>query len=606
MRFIRRIRRGAAVSGLTIAMLATAAPAGAVTDQDDVGQPTNRQPGTGAGSVETTYPATVEYSFTLDEIVDDIGADQLHAAGVTGEGVTIAVIDTGVADVPGLDAPGKVIHGPDLSFEAGVPELYNRDSFGHGTVMASIIAGDDGVHGGFRGVAPGARILSLKVADNTGAVDVSQVIAAIDFVVDTRDDTDARVINLSYQGAGRADVRTDPLIAAVERAWAAGIVVVVSAGNHGDGRTGLGNPAQSPWVIAVAASAEVNGDEANDTIELVASDFSNVGRDRRHPDVTAPGERVLGLMAPGSRLATEHPHAVIEDRYLRGSGTSQAAAVVSGAAALLLQADPSMTPDEVKAALMLGADDIEDRELSMLEASPKVAAAAARVDRAGSKGASLERRQAELDRGLDVRSRKWSGSMIAGIRLDRMTGTGWLDVARAASLDVDGMVQDHRRSDGSGSLEDARGGVFVTLPDGSLLQGDVTFAGASWTGGSWTGGSWTGGSWTGGSWSGGSWTGGSWTGGSWTGDVWEGATWSGATWTGGSWTGGSWTGGSWSADVWEGASWSGGSWTGGSWTGATWTGGSWSGGSWTGATWTGATWTGGTWTNAGWAAIAWG
>ena len=283
-----------------------------------------------------------EASTSLAEVLETIGADELHDLGWTGAGIDIAVIDTGVNAVAGLDGFNKVIHGPDLSFESGT-QFYAQDTYGHGTAMASIIAGDDG--DGYQGVAPGARILSLKVADNTGAVDVSQVIAALDWVTQygQGEGLNVRVINLAYVTPSMQPYEIDPLADAVERAWEAGYVVVVSAGNEGVSTGGLTSPATDPFVIAVAA-AEGEG----------VADFSAAGT-QRLPDVMAPGNRILALAALDSRLAQEHPDAIIDGRFLRGSGTSQAAAVVSGSAALLLQQRPDLTPDQVKALLITGA-----------------------------------------------------------------------------------------------------------------------------------------------------------------------------------------------------------------------------------------------------------
>ncbi len=547
-------------------------------------------------------------SFTIGEIAEEIGAAQLYDLGLSGEGVTVAVIDTGVADVSGLDGDDKVIHGPDLSFEAGVPELYNRDSYGHGTVMASIIAGDERGRQGFQGIAPGARILSVKVADNTGAVDVSQVIAAIDFVIETKDETGARVINLSYRTDGGDDPSTDPLIAAVERAWDAGIVVVVSAGNDGDETGRLGNPALSPYVIAVASSGQSNKDG------LEVSSFSNNGNKNRAPDITAPGDRVLGLAAPGSRLVQENPGAFIDDRFLRGSGTSQAAAVVSGAVALLLEAQPDLTPDDVKLALMLGADDKKDRTLSaahkdknvetltgdlteldgwgdVLKAREKVAKeleklAEAQADLAEALAAGDEKEiekaeknvakaeakvakeeakvaeakakiadSAQATAGLEKLAEKWGGDKLGKIKLDKELGAGWINIARAVQYGPIGVAQDHPRSDGSGSLDAARGSAIALTPDGTEIVGDVTFAGSTWSGSTWSGSTWSGSTWSGSTWSGSTWSGSTWSGSTWSGSTWSGSTWSGSTWSGSTWSGSTWSGSTWSGSSWSGAEW---------------------------------------------------
>ncbi len=295
-------------------------------------------------SLPTIAAAADTQTNTVRDVAHRIGADPVLEAGFDGTGIDVAVIDTGVDPVQGLDGDDKLFIGPDFSFENGIPELNGRDTYGHGTVMASVIAGDNGPDG-FQGIAPGARIVSVKVADNTGAVDVTQVIAALDWVVEfgQRDGLNVRVINLSYVTDSNQRYEIDPLAAAVERAWNAGYVVVVSAGNAGGDTESLGNPAADPFVIAVAASDGPS-----------AALFSNQGSDDRSPDVLAPGYRILGLAAPQSRLVQENPSAVIDGTYLRGSGTSQAAAVVSGAAALLIDQRPELTPDQVKALLIVG------------------------------------------------------------------------------------------------------------------------------------------------------------------------------------------------------------------------------------------------------------
>jgi serine protease AprX len=179
---------------------------------------------------------------------------------ITGKGVTVALIDTGVSPVEGLDAAGKIINGPDLSLDGQAPNLRHLDGFGHGTHMAGIIAGRDsavpvaGATGAknFVGVAPDARVLNMKVATADGATDVSQVIAAIDWVVQHRNDNgmNVRVINVSYGTSSSQSYVLDPLAHAVENAWRAGVVVVAAAGNDGPGQV-LTMPAVDPYVIAV-------------------------------------------------------------------------------------------------------------------------------------------------------------------------------------------------------------------------------------------------------------------------------------------------------------------------------------------------------------------
>ena len=135
--------------------------------------------------------------WSMKSATEILGATDYWDAGFTGAGIDVAIIDTGVAPVPGLDAPGKVIHGPDLSFESQNPALARLDTNGHGTFMAGLIAGHDATltwpysrapEAAYRGVAPDARIVSVKVGVADGGVDVTQVIAAIDWVVDHRQD----------------------------------------------------------------------------------------------------------------------------------------------------------------------------------------------------------------------------------------------------------------------------------------------------------------------------------------------------------------------------------------------------------------------------------
>jgi serine protease AprX len=168
---------------------------------------------------------------------------------------------------------------------------------------------------------------------------VSQVIAAIDWAVQHRNSggLNIRVINLSYGTRSTQSYTIDPLAHAVENAWRHGIVVVTAAGNNGPG-TALSMPAADPYVIAVGAVDHVGTDTSDDDR---VSDFTNTGTPIRRPDLLAPGKSVVSLRTPGSYADRSHPEGLVtgdrHQRFFRGSGTSQAAAVVSGAVALLLQ-----------------------------------------------------------------------------------------------------------------------------------------------------------------------------------------------------------------------------------------------------------------------------
>ncbi len=452
----------------------------------------------------------------MTDVTVAIGAQQMWARGYDGTGIDIAVIDSGIAPVPGLDSAARIVNGPDLSFESQSTYYRYLDTFGHGTHMAGIIAGNDGTGGGFRGVAPGARLLNMKVATREGATDVSQVIAAIDWVVQHRNDgMNIRVLNLSFGTDGIQDRMVDPLAHAVESAWRNGIVVVVAGGNDGATLASLTNPAHDPMVLAVGAVDLAGTVSALD--DRVAP-FSSRGNSARSVDLVAPGVSIASLRNPGSSIDDAHPGAVVDQRFFRGSGTSQAAAVASGAAALLLDARPTLTPDQVKALL-----------------------------RASATPLLYDGRQAQ--------------------------GAGRLDVDLAArSLVPLGATQTWARSQGTGSLEGARGTEHIS-DNGIDLVGEQDIMGTRWNGAVWAPLASAGTAWSGGYWRSVQWAG----------TCWCGTSWTSKSWSGKSWSGKSWSGKSWSSDLWSGKSWSGKSWSGKSWSGKSWSGKSWSGSNWASA-----------------------
>ena len=213
-------------------------------------------------------------------------------------------------------------------------------------------------------MAPDARIVSLKVATADGGTDVSQVIAAIDWVVQHRNDNgmNIRVLNLSYGTNSSQWYGVDPLAFAVEQAWDAGIVVVAAAGNSGYQAKGsspaLANPAFDKRIIAVGASDSMGtATLADDTVP----DFSAAAKtgSARAPDFVAPGAHIQGLRVPNSYIDTHVAGvALLDERFMRGSGTSQSAAIASGAAALILDKFPNATPDQVKRLIKIGAYDM--------------------------------------------------------------------------------------------------------------------------------------------------------------------------------------------------------------------------------------------------------
>jgi serine protease AprX len=469
-------------------------------------------------------PAPVDDPGSMFWTSEVTGAADYWEAGITGNGVDVALIDSGVVAVDGLSIDGKVVHGPDLSFESQDPELAHLDTFGHGTHMAGIIAGRDsaaaatvapGEQDHFLGMAPDSRLVSIKVANADGSTDVSQVLAAIDWVVQHRNSNglNIRVLNLSFGTDGTQDYRLDPLTYAVEVAWRHGITVVVAAGNEGYGSEQLNNPAYDPTIIAVGgADSRGTYDEKDD----VVGDFSSRGDKSRRPDVVAPGKSVVSLRAPGSLIDELNPNGRVGERLMRGTGTSQAAAVVSGAVALMLEERPELTPDQVKYLLTSTAQKLMHTD-------------------AESQGKGM------IDLAA-VREEKTPSVSKASQATDPATGLGSLDAARGSSRLVD---------------------------DGVTLEGEIDIFGQSFTGSRWTTASatataWNDGEWNGSRWSGSSWSGSRWSGVEWTGSLWSGSRWSGSRWSGSRWSGSRWSG-SWSGDDWAGSRWSGSRWSGSDW-----------------------------------------
>ncbi|MDH4306014.1 MAG: S8 family serine peptidase, partial [Acidimicrobiia bacterium] len=408
---------------------------------------------------------------------------QIGMAGVaaTGRGVDIALIDTGVVPVDGLDTPHRVVNGPDLSFESQDPDLRYLDTYGHGTHMAGIMVSDAS---DVPGIAPGSRLVNLKVAAYNGAVDVSQVLAAIDWVVQNRtaNGLNIRVLNLSY-GTDSLDPADHDLISfATEQAWKAGIVVVAAAGNDGN-ETRLTSPAYNPYLIAVGA---VDGSLLG-TNQNPVPEFSNCGAER-NPDVVAPGRSISSLRDPGSYADVNYPEARSADgRQFVGSGTSQAAAVVSGAVAVLLEGRPALTPDQVKSVI--------SRSATPLPSAPSACI----------------------------------GAGLLNVGLAQSTWPSWRSRQR------------HAASTGLGTLEAARGSHHVEL-DGIPLAGEVDIFGNPFVAPKWVQVSAAGTAWENGYWNGSQLTGSGFTATSWAGPAWQGVSWSGVSWSGVSWSGVSWSG----------------------------------------------------------------
>ena len=282
----------------------------------------------------------------------------------TGSGVTVAVIDTGIdgghPDFNDANGTSRIIGSAVVNPLATTA----TDRYGHGTHVAGIIAGDstrrdatDSQYGHYVGIAPDADLVSVKIADDDGRATVLDAIYGLQFAVDHRDEYGIRIVNLSLESTVAESYRTDPLDAAVEAAWFQGIVVVAAAGNRGSDADAVHYaPGNDPYAVTVGAANDQGTATPKDDVVTPWSSRGTTQDGFVKPDVVAPGSGIVSTLPAQSAYADLCPACMGEAGYFRASGTSMAAPVVAGIAALLLQAHPSWTPNQVKRALRRSAE----------------------------------------------------------------------------------------------------------------------------------------------------------------------------------------------------------------------------------------------------------
>jgi serine protease AprX len=279
----------------------------------------------------------------LDIAAPVVNAPDAWSNSLTGKGVGVAVIDTGVYPHPDLN--GRISAFKDFVNKKTAP----YDDHGHGTHVAGDIA-SDGISSNalYRGPAPGCNIIGIKVLDGSGSGRLSTVIQGIQWCIENKDRHGIRIINLSLGSIPSQSYREDPVCQAVEQAWKQGIVVCAAAGNDGPGSGTIYSPGTDPAVITVGSM--------NDKNKIDFSGYSVAGYSSRgptidnlvKPDVLSPGTNIISLLSPDSTLDRQNRRARVGKEYLALSGTSMAAPVCSGIVALLLEAKSTLTPDEVK------------------------------------------------------------------------------------------------------------------------------------------------------------------------------------------------------------------------------------------------------------------
>ena len=420
-----------------------------------------------------------------------------------GSGVTVAVVDTGVADVAGL--AGRVTH-LDVTGEG------TGDGYGHGTFVAGLVAGGGDSDGSYAGVAPGARVLDIRVADDKGRTDLLTVLSGLELVDPAR----VQVLNLSLSSGIDLPYQFDPLSQALETLWRKGVLVVVPAGNDGPNAATVSSPGTDPLLLTVGGLDE--GGTAATSDDAVA-DWSARGpapQGVAKPDLVAPGAHLISLRAPDSKVDKGNKKARVDDAYFRGSGTSFSTAVVSGAAAVLLAQRPGLVPGQLKA-LMTGTS-------------------------------------------YDAR----------GLRDANAAGAGGLDIAKAQAAPAPTVPTDAAPSiPGDPQVWDA----FVkALISKDRKQAASSWSALSpearnWAASSWSSLSPAARNWAASSWSGRNWAGADGSAADWDARNWAARNWAARNWSASSWSASSWSARNWSDDTWAKADWAGRNWSARNWAG---------------------------------------
>jgi serine protease AprX len=444
-----------------------------------------------AVSVQSTPESTGPHT-PSDAFLQETGATQLASQGDTGRGVTVAVVDTGVDNLP--DFSGRLVGGVDLT-NGNSPY---QDSYGHGTFVAGLIAGNGASSNGqYSGEAPGARLVSVKVAGADGTTHLGTLISGLQWAVDHRSSYGINVVNVSLGFQSSQSTVNNPLDQAAEAVWNAGITVVSSAGNAGPFNGTVLSPGDDPMVITVGALDDM---ATPSTADDEMNDFSSVGPTNRDgwakPDLVTSGRSVVSLAAPGSTIDNNYPSARIGSDNFVGSGTSFSAAIASGAAALVLADHPGLTPNQVKARLL--------------------------------------------------------GTTTPGpVGNPFVDGHGALNAYAAATSGPMNFNQS------AAYLAPTSPGSTVSLSptrpadtwNASLWSGlnvnQAPSGGATWNGWAWSGADWNGWTWTSRAWNGGAWAGASWNGEDWSSRAWNEASWAGSAWNGAAWAGVAWNSSAW-------------------------------------------------------------
>jgi serine protease AprX len=437
----------------------------------------------------------------------------MSADGDEGRGVTVAVVDTGIAKVP--DLAGQVSDRVDLTGTGA------GDGYGHGTFMAGLIAGTGAASNGlYRGVAPKANLVDVKVADAKGNTDLITVLRGLQWVSD-QDDVD--VLNLSLSSESTLPYQIDPLTQALESLWQHGVTVVVPSGNDGPDTGSVTSPGNDPMLLTTGGLDVVGTTGRTDDVVGVWSGRGPTWQGDAKPDVVAAGGHTVSLRSPGSVVDAANPSARVDTSYFRGSGTSMAAAVTSGVIADALAVQPKLGPDAVK---------------NLVTSTTYSAAGLTRTAGAGAGGLDAKK--------ILTAAASWKSSRNQ-VQYDQDTNTVGRDANRWAAFSK--AVVD-------GDKDGATRAWAALSPDSrdwaARAWAQLDPAARAWAARAWAARAWAGAS---SDWAARAWAARAWAARAWASDDWAARAWAGSDWTARAWAADDFTARAWAADQWTARAW---------------------------------------------------
>lgn len=307
----------------------------------------------------------------LDIAARQIGArDVQEQLGLTGKDIGIAVVDTGIFPHEDLiKQSNRIVAFKDFIHDESEP----YDDNGHGTHCAGDAAGDGFLsEGKYAGPASEASLIGVKVLDQDGSGRLSTMIKGITWCINHKDEYNIRIISLSLGASAYESYREDPLSQAVQKAWHHGMVVCAAAGNDGPNTQTINTPAINPFIITVGAASDQNTEKRSDDEIAEYSSRGPTIDSFIKPDIYAPGTDIISLLAEESTLEKQLPEQVIDGNYLQLSGTSMATPICAGVIAQMLEANPSLSPNDVKSILKTTAPPLLDDHWGYIDAKSAV------------------------------------------------------------------------------------------------------------------------------------------------------------------------------------------------------------------------------------------